>query len=768
MLAWTSRFVAYALVIVSLGPAPAQAETAPRTIVVPRIDAPRSRAESGAPWSPEEAASPDAASSSNHASSPNDASGERDTPSALGSVSGFLQFEPGDGVPVSHRTEAYLSYDSRNLYIVFVCRDDPTKVRANIARREDIGEDDQVLVYLDTFDDRSRAYLFAANPLGVQLDGVTTEGQGEDWSFDAQWTSEGRMTDDGYVVRMAIPFRSLRFRRTERQTWGVALARVIRRNNERAYWPHITRRVKGFVPQFATLEGLSGISPGRNLQINPHLVFARARVLDREVPARVSQGDESVGLDAKLVLRDAFALDGTIQPDFSQVETDDPQVTVNERFEVFFPEKRPFFLENADYFQTPEILFFSRRIVDPGAGLRLTGRTGRWAVGSLAMNDHAPGRLSSDDDLAGRDAWIGAVRLQRDLGRESSAGVLVTAREFEGSPRFDRMLSGDARFRLGDNWELLGQVMRSEVRDAEAARSSGWGGLGQVSYVGRSLEYVGRYRELTPDFEAPLGFIPRSGFRDTKHEVEYAFRRDGVVTRYGPAASLELNWEHATRRLQDRALGGELAVELKGATELRVGRSELLERFEGQLFRRHVNEAELQTEWLKWLNVNARYTWGTDVNHDPPEGVAPSLGDARELGLSVTLRPTPRLRLEPTYVQSALRTRRGSRRVFTEHRLRGKLHYQFTRALSVRLIVDYEALDADPTLVDEERERSWGADVLLTYLPYPGTAVYLGYTDQYANLAVLQDPEPRLARSRDPDLSVARQLFVKVSYLWRY
>src|SRR5437762_4772317 len=308
-------------------------------------------------------------------------------------VSDFRQREPGDGTPVSQATTAYLSYDDANLYVVFVCRDDPTKVRGSVARREEIGTDDQVVLYLDTFRDRERAYFFMANPLGVQLDGIMTEGQDDDVSWDAVWQSDGRFTPDGYVVRMTIPFRSLRFPRSPVQTWGVALGRVIRRGNEEAYWPFMTKRVQGLVPQFAELQGLENISPARNVQINPYGTLARARVLDQDAAALVTEGDQRAGLHAKMVLRDAITLDGTVNPDFSQVETDDPQVTVNQRFEVFFPEKRPFFIENAGYFQTPVNLFFSRRIVDPGGGVRLSGKAGRWSLGGIAINDREPGRV---------------------------------------------------------------------------------------------------------------------------------------------------------------------------------------------------------------------------------------------------------------------------------------------------------------------------------------------------------------------------------------
>src|SRR5919199_724288 len=178
-------------------------------------------------------------------------------------VTDFVQQQPGDGTPVSESTAAFLSYDDSNLYVVFACQDDRTAVRANVARREDIDSDDVVAVYLDTFLDRERAYVFMVNPLGVQLDGIETEGQSGDYTFDAVWNSEGHLTPDGYVVRLAIPFRSLRFTPQTEQTWGIALERKIRRKNETAYWPQITRRMHGFVPQFGNLEGMRNISPSR-------------------------------------------------------------------------------------------------------------------------------------------------------------------------------------------------------------------------------------------------------------------------------------------------------------------------------------------------------------------------------------------------------------------------------------------------------------------------------------------------------------------------
>jgi len=664
-------------------------------------------------------------------------------------IADFRQRKPGDGVPVSQRTTAYVSYDDANLYVVFVCQDDPAKVRANVTRREDIGDDDQVAVFL------------------VQRDGIFTEGQSEDLSFDAVWRSEGQVTDSGYVVRFAIPFRSLRFSRDSVQTWGIALQRVIQRTNEEAYWPHLTKRVKGLVPQFAPARGLAGIAPGRNAQATPYSMLARARVLDDDLPGHVAQGDERVGMDAKAVLRGAFTLDATVNPDFSQVETDDPQVTVNRRFEVFFPEKRPFFLENAGFFQTPVNLLFSRRIVDPGAGLRFTGKAGRWAVGALAMNDRAA--VPSYDPAAGLDTWVGAVRVQRDLAKESTVGILVTDREFVQSFKADRMFSADARWRAGDNWSVTAQVMRSETVEHEGARSAGWGVLGDISFESRNVDYSGKYEEFGPDFTAPLGFVSRAGFRRTDQQVEYAFRpKAGPVTTYAPALSVNAFWDHATGRLLDREIEARFQTELLGNTDFQVTRIQAFELFDDVGFDPHLTQAEFSTEWIKWLGLDVTYAWGTAVNHDPAEGRLAALERASETEVGVKIRPTPRLRLEQSYTYAELRAADGSR-IVSERQLRSKLNYQFTPRLSLRANVDWKASDADTTLADEDpRERRWGLDVLLTYLAHPGTALYLGYTDRYENWAILPGSPRQLVPSRSPDMSVGRQIFLKASYLLRY
>nr|MBA3296870.1 carbohydrate binding family 9 domain-containing protein [Acidobacteriota bacterium] len=360
-------------------------------------------------------------------------------------ITTFVQREPGDGVPASQQTEAYVSYDATHLYVIFVAREDaPGQVRASLTRREGFANDDAVGVILDTFNDRRRAYLFIVNPLGVQLDGVTTDGSNDDYSYDTVWDSEGQLTSFGFVARIAIPFKSLRFANVPEQEWGIGFARIIRRNNETSFWPYVTKRVSNVMQQLAVARGMREISAGRNIHFIPYAAFTRARFLDTERPAFATDTDTRAGVDGKIVVKDAFTVDLTLNPDFSQVESDEPQVTINRRFEVFFPEKRPFFIENASYFQTPITLFFSRRIADPQLGLRVTGKAGGWSVAGLAIDDRAPGRrVEPGDPARGDRTGIGVVRLQRDFGRQSSIGVLATTRDF--GPLSSRVASVDGR-----------------------------------------------------------------------------------------------------------------------------------------------------------------------------------------------------------------------------------------------------------------------------------------------------------------------------------
>ncbi len=695
---------------------------------------------------------------------------ENSSAHSAASVSDFRQRTPRDGAPVSQPTAAYLSYDDKNLYVVFVCKDDPALVRARMAKREDIGEDDSVSLYLDTFADRQRAYQFTVNPLGIQRDSIITEGQKPDMRFDTVWRSEGRLTPDGYAVWMAIPFRSLRFPPGEAQTWRIALSRYIPRNNETAFWPHISLKQQGFVQQMGVLEGIQNVSPGRNVQLIPYFTATDARLLDWGSGKYPAQQEYRGGVDAKVVVKNAFTFDVTANPDFSQVESDDPQVTVNQRFEVFFPDKRPFFIENAGYFETPINLFFSRRIADPQFGARMTGKAGRWAIGALGMDDRAQGkRLAASNPYYRDHAVAGVARVQRELARDSRFGAFISSRDFGNS--WNRMASFDARLRLSPTWYFTGQMAHSYDRQLDGRKRQGPAYLADLTHASTHFTYTATYTDISPDFRAPLGFVRRTDIRQMQHYAGYFWRpQGGKVLSYGPAFTAAWNWLR-DGRLQDRYWNGSFSMDFSGPSGFTVNRYDALELYWNQTFRYARSDASFYAGFLRWLYFYGSYGQGKGINYNPAYGLDPYLALTRNGSFGFTLRPTPRTRIEEYYYYSWLGNRNPANygaSIYTNHLFRTKVNYQFTRALSIRAILDYYALLPDPGMIHETKSKLLAGDLLLTYMLHPGTALHIGYTRRYENVRIDPTVRPAVLYGVSPLDLTGGQLFVKLSYLFRY
>ncbi len=665
-------------------------------------------------------------------------------------VTGFRQYEPVDGAPASQETIAYLSHDAEHLYVAFVCHDNPAKVRAHLSRREDIEGDDQVVVHLDTFHDRRHAFSFFVNPLGVQRDSLWTEGQGGDATFDTVWHTRGRVTANGYVVWIAIPFRSLRFPRAPLQRWGIALGRVIARTPEMANWPYITQRVESYARQFATLEGLEGISQGRNAQVIPYAAATGARVLlpgDSAGSLFRHEREGRAGFDAKLVVRNALTLDGTVNPDFSHVESDEPQVTINQRFEVFFPEKRPFFIENAGMFETPVNLFFSRRVQDPRAGARLTGTLGGWSVAALFAQDR-------DGPIRPRAA---VARVQRQFRNQSTLGLVTTTRDTDAES--NQVFSVDARVKAGPNWVLTGQAIQTRSRAADGQVATGPGLLGEISHSGLHLGYTARYSDRSPRFRSALGFVPRVDVRQAEQTIRYYWRpRTGPVLFFGPELTFTMNWDRRGR-VQDRIVDVSFGGNFKGPVNAGCRHVAAFELFRDLEFTHRKSDCGAYAAWLRWLELSVDYARGTSVNYLPASGLSPFVAPARSASVTATFRSGRRVRLAETYLHT------GLRRVFDNHIWRSKLSYQLTRELSLRLIADYQAVLPNSTVIAVNREKRLTGDLLVTYLVNPGTAVYAGYSDRYENLTF---SGVDLVREGAPDLSTGRQAYLKVSYLIRF
>jgi uncharacterized protein DUF5916 len=708
----------------------------------------------------------------------------------------FYQRDPKDGAPVSQRTEAYVGYTGKNLYVVALCfEEDARKIRARMVRRELIDSDDQFGFVLDTFRDKKHGVFFFINALGVQQDGIWVDGQDPDYSFDMVWKSASRITPQGYVAFFEIPFRSLRFSPGLNQTWGVFFERDIKRNNEASFYPWITSNAQGFLSQETEIDGMEHISHGRNMQFIPYGSLRAFRDLDDRDPSNAHfhgadlQG--RVGLDTKIVLKNALVLDATINPDFSQVESDEPQVTVNQRFEVFFPEKRPFFLENSAYFDTPINLVFTRRIVDPEYGVRLTGKLGRWSLGTLFADDKSPGKIvPSYDPLYGHKAYFGVARVSYDIGKESSIGAIYTDRELNTAPNEvlctdDPCLVGsnrvggiDAKLKFNPKWSATLQALASHTKFNDGTHKGGPAYYAYLERSSRRLEFNSLYQDTAANFQTDTGFFRRPDIRRFSNFVQYRIRPEGKhLLWHGPSLFTINNWDHSGTRLEW----------FSNANYKFVFRRQMSVGTFGNLGHERLRPVDYDTlstnqdyahyhygvffynNFFKQLSTDGEFGFGTDTNYDPAAG-PPVLANSSYVQLRVTVQPMGRLTIDNTYLLTRLRSQLTNLNIFNDHIIRSKWNYQFNREFSLRFIAQYSAVLANPELTSLQTTKSFNADVLLTYLLHPGTAVYVGYNSNLQNLdrSLQLDPNGNLLRTQNRFLNDGRQIFVKISYLFRY
>ena len=482
----------------------------------------------------------------------------------LGHLTQFLQNQPVNDAPATERTEVYLGRTNTTLYIVFLCFDQhPELIRTHLARRENILKDDYVTVNLDTFQDRQRSVEFQVNPSGVQADASWTETSGPDYSYDQVWDSEGRITRKGWMALLAIPFRSLRFppRATD---WGAVFWRNLPRNSEIDFWPRVSANVSGELSQEGTLRlgGLSGVTGSHNLQLNPYSIGQNEHTLltlDPTNPFFSTRHLEGTGGgEGKAILKDSIVLDATINPDFSDVESDQPQFTVNQRYPVFFPELRPFFLENASYFATPLTLLYTRNIIRPDIGARVTGKLGHTNLGILAIDDREPGQTTQPGDpLYQSKAAFYVGRLSRDLGKGSNLGLTYTDEEFGGG--FNRIGGGDFTWRLDNHWTVLGQSVESATQQNNphsaaavfpSGSSAGPATDIQVQRNGHAFNMFDEYQDISQGFTTQVGFLQTANIRSDHLHANYQwFPYHSKLQSFGLENNQNIAFDHAGNRV---------------------------------------------------------------------------------------------------------------------------------------------------------------------------------------------------------------------------
>ena len=689
-------------------------------------------------------------------------------------ITELVQRRPFDGIPASEASDIHLAYDSTNLYVgLHAHYRDPGMIRANRRDRDQTIEDDLFLIYLDPFLDQQRAYVFTVNGYGVQGDAILQAGvlgggrfgvPRGDASWDVLFETAAELVDDGFVAEMAIPFKSLRYPRREAgvpHRWGLQIARIVGGHDEADVWSPTSRDIAGFLPQMGVLEGMTDLSRSHNLEILPTLTAIRFGALDRAT-GRFADKDPSPegGVNLKYGVTSNLTADVTLNPDFSQVESDLPQIEVNQRFALFYPELRPFFLEGAEIFDIPAPVaaVHTRRIVDPAYGAKLTGKVGRTTVGVLYANDAEPGNPDdAEDPAAGAAAHAFVGRVRHDLYAESHVGAIFTNRELDGHSRLGGV---DARFRLGDTHSVSFLAMGTDHRDGPDASAQGYLLDAAFRKRGRNLRYSVATYALSPGFRTDLGHVPRTDQRLTSVTGGYRWWPEHWLRNWGPEFVYTRSYDFAGI-LQDEVADAGINLALFRNMFVAGNVRRELERYGGVDFLKTRSRVFGRVDTSRRVGFTLEYRRGDQIFLDPTH---PYLGHEQGISASMNLRPVPRLRSAINVTTNRFTDpMRGGEAVFDIRIFRALTTYQFTNRLLFRNISEYDTLD-----------RKLDLNFLLTYRVNAGTVFYAGYDDHHQQADRIEgDLLDWYDTGRRRLLVTGRQrtnraVFLKFQYLFRY
>lgn len=687
-------------------------------------------------------------------------------------LTGFVQTRPADNAPASRDTQVLLAYDAAALYVAVRAADDPRHVRATLAKRDDILADDHVRFFLDTYDDKRRAYLVAFNPLGVQQDGLWVEGVAEaDYSFDLVMESRGRVTDSGYDIEARIPFRSLRYRAGAGRSWGLHVQRVVKHLDQEDSWRPLIRGRTSFLDQAGAIGDFARLDAERSIELIPTVTASQfgARGAGRFVERAP---DYEPSLTAKLSLSSSLVVDAAVNPDFAQIESDALVVTANQRFPIFFEEKRPFFLEGIDLFKTPLSLVDTRRIVAPDVAGKLTGKTGDTTFGLLLARDGALRTLAAGTSTSATHASAAVVRLRRDVGAGSNIGVLGTFRRASG--RENVLASADGRFQFGAGTVLSFQGAATHV-DA-----TGFGyrvqGLRKTRHLTTTLTAEGR----SPRYAADLGYTRQTDTNsvnlDTRFDSEPRPGRSLISWSVLHTGHVLSDWRGRMKYAYvypgfELAFPKETKVQVRGYVDyLRVFPEELGGPFIGRQERRtvyHGATLTVESTPLRSLSMvllanqewnNFDYDFGAPPRFprvspaaltDPSAPLDPGPGRALYLEGTLRWKPTEALRGTFGYTKSDLVRNDTGLEAFDQSLFSFTISRQFGRFGFCRLRTDYDTLQSQVR-----------GQVVAGFSPSPGTAVYFGYDDDLRRNAI----DPLTGRVDRGLVREGRTLFLKLSY----
>jgi hypothetical protein len=664
-------------------------------------------------------------------------------------VTGFITYAPDFDIVPKEQTEVRLAYDRDNLYFAFRCYDDPLKVKASVSARDKMTQDDWVCINLDALNDHQGLTAFYVNPLGIQGDSRFANNN-EDFSPDFVWYSAGKIDSLGYTIEVRLPLKSLRYRDGDPTAMEVILERYISRRAEHSTYPRMDP-AKGIalLTQMTPIE-YPGIHHEKIIEILPAVTATRQDVRRSTTLERDKQQGE-LSLTGKYGLTSDLILDGTVNPDFSQVESDAGQIDINLRYSLFYPEKRPFFLEGLDNFNiaansTPldPLIYYSRTIEDPLIGTKITGKIGDGnTIAALYALDNV---LEADRASLGRYVNVPVVRYRRSLSNDSYVGLLYAGRELEHSN--NRVVGYDESYRVTDAAIVESNGFLSWAKDNASSSSVSGGTFGmRLSGDSRRIGYSLNFREMSENFRADMGYIIRTGVTNF---VEYINPRVFPDSKFFQRIGFELT-EGQTR---DHFSGlwetsNDLAVNIFfGGTWLwRTRFNNSTEVFNSEKFQTSGINSQLRGQITKDIFTSVLYRRIRSIYYQTAEQ-----GKGNVVSVDIVYQPWDNFQTEATYNFADIYRESDDSKLNNESISRLKLTYQMNQYLFFRLIGQYN---------DHLSELT--TDFLISFTYVPGTAIYLGYGSVFDKV---RWDGTRFAQT-NTFLEMQRGLFMKMSYLWR-
>ena len=672
----------------------------------------------------------------------------------------WKSYNPLHGDTVPQQTTVWVGYDKDALYFAFRCDDpEPSRIKTSITRRDNIWSDDWVGLSLDALGTGQTSYHLLVNPSGIQLDMINTLAGNEDTSPDWIWESAGRIDDKGYTVEIRLPLQTIRFGGGADVQMGILFWRRISRTGVSVSWPAL--EAGSWVFQKHSKLGFSNLEPRPTRELIPSAVFTRnqARISPREWGE--ADADSDFGISAKWGLSPTITLDATVNPDFSQVESDAFQVEVNQRFPIFFSEKRPFFMEGAGLFNLAgngqgdaSMLYavHTRRIVDPIFGAKLTGSFGRVTFGSLTAVDQSPGRtIDPLDRLNGEEKLFQVARAQVRLNTGSFAGAMATFTELAG--RTNAVAGADLSLHFKGSNNLTAFVLGSSTADGDD-EGQGIGLQANYGYSTRRFGVMSQIEHYGREFAMDTAFMNRVGFTSGWGYTEYNVYPDKARYPWVRKISPFIFAQGGRDRIQggdDHVIVGGVRVNMTRQGFFRADRVITQEAWRGAEYDGGSWRANAQMQLFPWLRPSVFVAYGRSLYYD---AIDPFLGNSRVANASALFQIGGRFSQDVEFSHNAFDRLSTGERVYTVNLLNTRTTYQFSRELAVRWIARF----------DSQRRRVL-TDLLGSYDLRPGTVFYIGYGSLYQKRAFR---DAQWFEGEGDYLTTNQGLFLKASYLFRF